>query len=220
SFLIATKEYGIQTNVMTRQVGGVHYNRAYAGQGATVKPLEPVSEVKQKEAMKALAKYAFASDVWAEAIPTFNYLLDQRRGFDHFSKNDDPKIHDRVLDMQSECLNHLMHPRVHQRIIDSYLYGNTYSIDEVMFDLTQAIFESALKGEVNTVRQNLQIEYTRRLIAMLDEKNKYDNVSQGVALSELKRIQKMEAGNIAGSSLTKAHRAHVVDLIDNALSAK
>jgi hypothetical protein len=220
SFLIATKEYGIQTNVMTRQIGGVHYDRAYAGQGSSVKPLEPVSEVKQKEAMKALAKYAFAADVWSEAIPTFNYLLDQRRGFGHYSKSDDPKIHDRILDMQSECLNQLMHPRVHQRIIDSYMYGNTYSIDEVMFDLTQAIFESDLKGEVNTIRQNLQIEYTRRLIEMLDEKNRYDNVSQGVALAELVRIKKMEAANVAGGALTKAHRGHVVKLIDDALSAK
>jgi hypothetical protein len=220
SFLIATKEYGIQTNVMTRQIGGVHYDRAYAGQGSSVKPLEPVSEVKQKEAMKALAKYAFAGDVWSEAIPTFNYLLDQRRGFGHFSSSNDPKIHDRILDMQSECLNHLMHPRVHQRIIDSYMYGNTYTIDEVMFDLTQAIFESDLKGEVNTIRQNLQIEYTRRLISMLDEKNRYDNVSQGVALAELKRIKKFEETNAAGNALTKAHRAHVVQLIDDALSAK
>ena len=220
SFLIATKEYGIQTNVMTRQIGGVHYDRAYAGQGSSVKPLEPVSEVKQKEAMKALAKYAFAGDVWSEAIPIFNYLLDQRRGFSQYSKSDDPKIHDRILDMQSECLNQLMHPRVHQRIIDSYMYGNTYSIDEVMYDLTQAIFESDLKGEVNTVRQNLQIEYTRRLIDMLDMKNRYVNVSQGVALSELIRIKKMEVGNVAGGALTKAHRGHVVKLIDDALSAK
>ena len=113
-----------------------------------------------------------------------------------------------------------MHPRVHQRIIDSYMYGNTYSIDEVMFDLSQAIFESDLKGEVNTMRQNLQIEYTRRLIDMLDAKNRYDNVSQGVALSELIRIKKMEIGNIAGGALTKAHRGHVVKLIDDALSAK
>jgi hypothetical protein len=100
------------------------------------------------------------------------------------------------------------------------MYGNTYSIDEVMFDLTQAIFESDLKGEVNTIRQNLQIEYTRRLIEMLDEKSRYDNVSQGVALAELVRIKKMETANVAGGALTKAHRGHVVKLIDDALSAK
>jgi hypothetical protein len=55
---------------------------------------------------------------------------------------------------------------------------------------------------------------------MLDVKNRYDNVSQGVALSELIRIKKMEVGNIAGGALTKAHRGHVVKLIDDALSAK
>ena len=51
-------------------------------------------------------------------------------------------------------------------------------------------------------------------------KNKYDNVSQGVALFELKRIVKMEENNIAGGPLTKAHRGHVVKLIEDALSAK
>ena len=100
------------------------------------------------------------------------------------------------------------------------MYGNTYTIDEVMFDLTQAIFETDMKGDVNTIRQNLQIEYTRRLISMLDEKNKFDNVSQGVALSELKRIQKLEESNSVGNALTKAHRAHVIQLINDALSAK
>jgi hypothetical protein len=35
------------------------------------------SEEEQKEAMKALAKYAFAADVWSEAIPTFNYFYCQ-----------------------------------------------------------------------------------------------------------------------------------------------
>ena len=100
------------------------------------------------------------------------------------------------------------------------MYGNTYTIDEVMFDLTQAIFEADMKGDVNTIRQNLQIEYTRRLISMLDEKNRFDNVSQGVALSELKRIQKLEESNSVGNALTKAHRAHVIQLINDALSAK
>jgi hypothetical protein len=35
-----------------------------------------------------------------------------------------------------------------------------------------------------------------------------------------KRIQKMEVGNVAGNALTKAHRAHVIKLIEDALSAK
>ena len=36
----------------------------------------------------------------------------------------------------------------------------------------------------------------------------------------VEQLQKMEVGNVAGSALTKAHRAHVVKLIEDALSAK
>jgi len=83
---------------MTRWVGGgVHYDRSYFGQSTDVKPLTPVEEAKQKQAMDALAEYAFAPNAFDAWNATGNYLLAQRRGFDHFSENDDPNIHDRIL---------------------------------------------------------------------------------------------------------------------------
>jgi hypothetical protein len=220
SYLIATGEYAIQLRVMTRQIGGVHYDRSFNGQNTTKKPLEPVSEEKQKAAMASLAKYAFAPDAFKAATPLLNYLLEQRRGFSHFSNNEDPHMHDRILGMQEECLNHLLHPVVLQRITDSQLYGNTYTLDEMFTELTNAIFMADAKSSVNSIRQNIQLEYVKRLTSMLGEKSKYDNVSQSMAIFELKRIDTMEAGAASPDTLTKAHREHVRTLIKQAMEGK
>ena len=169
--------------------------------------------------MKALEKYAFAPEVWKEAVPVYAYLLEKRRGFSHFSENEDPNIHQRLLNMQKECLNQLLHPNVLTRILDSEVYGNTYSLDEVMTDLTNAIFQSDLKTDVNTARQNLQIEYVKRLSRCFDEKMAYDHASVSMMKAELKRIEKLEASNVAGNAMTKAHRAHVVQLIQQAFDS-
>jgi Met-zincin/Domain of unknown function (DUF5117)/Domain of unknown function (DUF5118) len=216
AFSVVTGEYSVQTRVMTRQIGGVHYDRAYVGQESTKKPLEPVKEDVQRAAMKALSKYAFATDVWKDAIPVYAYLLEKRRGFNHFSENEDPNIHQRILNMQKECLNHLLHPNVLTRIVDSEVYGNTYTLDEVLSDLTNAIFEADLKSDVNTARQNLQIEYVNRLVQCFENKSSYDHASVSMMKAELKRIEKFETGNVNGNTMTKAHRAHVVQLIKTA----
>ena len=122
--------------------------------------------------------------------------------------------------MQKECLNHLLHENVLQRITDSQLYGNTYSLDEYLVELTNSIFSADAKSSVNTMRQNLQIEYVNRLASMLDEKSRYDNVSKSMALSELKRIDTMMSTGSSPDALTKAHRDHVRTIVKNALEAK
>ncbi|MFN0030593.1 MAG: zinc-dependent metalloprotease [Flavobacteriales bacterium] len=220
AYWITTGEYANQLRVMTRQIGGVHYDRSYFGQDTNKKPLEPVSEEKQKAAITALSKYAFAPAAWDKAATAYNYLLAQRRGFNHFVSNDDPHIHQRVLAMQSECLNHLLHRNVLQRITDSQLYGNTYSLDEYMIELTNSIYSADAKTAVNTMRQNLQIEYVKRLALMLDEKTTYDNVSRSMAMSELKRIDNMMATGTSPDALTKAHREHVRAVVKQALEVK
>jgi hypothetical protein len=46
SYMIATGEYATQLRVMTRQIGGVHYDRSFSGQASDRRPFEPVSEEK------------------------------------------------------------------------------------------------------------------------------------------------------------------------------
>jgi hypothetical protein len=194
---------------MTRQMAGVHYNRAFKGQDTQALPLTPVSLDKQKAAMKALTQYAFSPKAFDEWGSVYSYMLVQRRGFNHFSDNDDPNIHARVLSMQKGALSHLLHPNVLQRFSDAAMYGNAYKLDAYMNDLTQAIFADDLKGSVNTFRQNLQMEYVNRLIKVLDVKNGYDHIAKGMAIYTLNQIDGWMKSNPGADTLTQAHRGQI-----------
>jgi hypothetical protein len=100
---------------------------------------------------------------------------------------------------------------------DTQLYGNTYGLDDYMTDLTDAIFKVDIGGSVNTMRQNLQVEYTKRLAAIIGNKD-YDNVSQSMVLYELKRIDRM-ASNSSGNTLSKAHKTHIRQIVKDALES-
>ena len=58
--------------------------------------------------------------------------------------------------IRQSVLAHIMHPNTLQRIIDSELYGNKYSLSQFMGDLNESIFKADLSSDVNTFRQNLQ----------------------------------------------------------------
>lgn len=218
AYLTLTGEYITQLGVMTRQIGGVRYNRAHPSQQSEA-PLQPVSEADQLAAMAALKKYAFAPDAFDAAESVYGYLQSQRRGFGFFAQPEDPKIHSRIISAQKNALNHLLHPRVMQRITDATAYGNTYRLDEYMNDLTDAIFKADLRSSVNTSRQQLQIEYVKRLISVLDPEKKYDTVSQTMALATLKQIQRDQRNASSPDGLTRAHRGHVMFLIEKALES-
>ena len=146
----------------------------------------------------------------------------QHRDFDFFSDTEDPKPHDRVLAIQRGVLAHLLHATTLRRVTDSRLYGNEYPVVEIMSDLTSAIFDADIRGNVNTMRQNLQIEYVNRLGAMVapDSRTSHDQISRSAALAQLRRIDSMLASRPAGNAETQAHTAHVRLLIDRALAVE
>ncbi|MGB1075052.1 MAG: zinc-dependent metalloprotease [Flavobacteriales bacterium] len=214
AYLTLTGEYRTQLGVMTRQIGGIRYNRAAPDQ-QTSAPLQPVDESDQQKAMLALAQYAFAPDAFSSHAEVAGYLQERRRGFGFFSEPEDPKLHARILSSQQNALSHLLHPRVLQRLVDGSMYGNTYTIDEFMPDLTNAIFEADLRISVNTVRQQLQLDYIKRLMAFSDEKSSQGEWAKTMAHAELKRIQQlMKTHGSRGDRLSRAHRARIQDMID------
>ena len=144
-------------------------------------------------------------------------MQSQRRGFSHYGNNEDPKIHDTWLNAQKGMLNHLMHPNVLKRMTDTAMYGNTYSLNEMMSDLTSAIFEADKKGNVETVRQNLQVEYVKRLIAAsgLKGKSSYDTFTVSAAIYQLQQIEDKYTSN-RGNLSTKSHRNYIGWLIKDA----
>ncbi|MBT0811033.1 zinc-dependent metalloprotease [Litoribacter ruber] len=211
-------QYATAAGVVSRFIGGVYVDRSMAGQEGANQPFTPVSIKDQKRAMDALGKYVFAPDAFNVSNDLYNYLAQQRRGFNFFSGPEDPKIHKQVLNYQKNVLNHLLHPNTLQRITDSELYGNDYKLASFMNDLTKSVFDADINKNVNTFRQNLQLEYVNSLKSMVssDSNGKYNNMAKSAALYNLNYI-KGRVSNGAGDLATKAHKDHLKVLIDNTL---
>jgi hypothetical protein len=184
----------------------------------TSQPYTPVSKTTQKAAMSALANYVFAPDTLAAMQPLYTHLQHQRRGFSHFGKNEDPKGHKMVLNIQRSVLNQLLHPSVLQRMSDTALYGNDYSLSSYMQDLTTAIFVE--QKSVNSMSQNLQIDYVERLIkvASIGKKSAFDNLAKTSALYQLQMITEQSIP-WAADDTAKAHKAYLDLIIKKALEA-
>ncbi|MEM6819988.1 MAG: zinc-dependent metalloprotease [Pseudomonadota bacterium] len=204
--------------VVSRYVGGVMLNRGMVGQPGSEAPYTVVDADTQRRAMSILSEQLFAPGIVDPAAPVFRYLAQQRRGFNFFSGTEDPKIHDAVLAVQGGVLNHLLHPATMKRMTDTSLYGNDYMLADMVGDLTDAVFEADIRGDVDTIRQGLQIDYVRRLAAISSPTGGYDTTSQSAAVYALQNIERMMSRKRGGSASTRAHVAHLGLLIERALS--
>ena len=220
AFNIVLRERAIASRVVTRHIGGIYVERSVIGQRGSTTPFIAVPYEEQKKAMKILNNNVFHPDAFSFSNNILDKLMPQRRGFNHFSSTEDYKIHDRVLGIQKDVFNHLLHPKVLKRISDSGTYGNKYNLNEFMADLTLAIYIDDMRGDVNTFRQNVQTEYTQRLIKILKPSNTdiYGHHSQASALRALKSIKSYTRKQTGVSSGTSAHREYINHLIDSALN--
>jgi hypothetical protein len=211
--------YANSGRVMSRYIGGVYVDRGFVGQPNADRPYTPVSLERQKKAMNYIGEYVFAPDAWDVPNEIYNYLQQQRRGFNFYSSSEDPKIHARVLAMQQSVLDHLLHPNTVERITNTELYGNEYSLSSFMNDLTAAIFDADMQGNVNTFRQNLQIDYVKRLTSVLSEEGQeaYDYIVQSQVLYQLNEIKDELEDKSSGNQSTQAHTQHLLKLIDTTL---
>ncbi|MBT3518931.1 MAG: DUF5117 domain-containing protein [Candidatus Marinimicrobia bacterium] len=217
AFSILNREYTNSANVISRYVGGVYVDRSLVGQEDRNKPFVPVPEAKQKWAMTLLGKYVFAPNAYEIPDEVFNYLQSERRGF---SGTKDPKIHDMILGAQKGILDHLLHMNVLKRISDSELYGNSYNLNDMMGDLTTSCFSADAGDNVNGIRRNLQIEYTERLIRIVQNKGKvkYDYLSVSAAFHNLNKVKKYTIRSSGVNATTRAHRQYLTYRIDKTLA--
>ncbi len=211
-------QYRSQAGVVSRQIGGVYVERNVAGAPTDRKPLTPVPLAEQKAAMKLLADKVFAPDVLNVMQPLYSQLLQQRRGFTHRGRNLDPKAHEMILGMQQSVLDHILHKAVLQRISDSALYGNEYSLNSFMNDLTASIFVDPRKA--SSLSHNLQVEYVKRLIAAagLEKASTYDNLAKAAALLQLNKIQAIKLPRGADDA-AKAQKALIDLMITKAMES-
>lgn len=217
AFYILNREYRSCLTVISRYVGGLYMDRSMVGQENSELPFMAIPKETQKWAMALLDKYAFSPNAFSVPNDVYNHLQWQRRGW---SGTKDHKIHDQVLDQQKNILDHLLHTNVLKRISDSELYGNNYLLVNVFGDLTDACFAADAGTSVNSIRRNLQIEYTDRLIKMVLQKGvKHDNLTISSAYSNLQKILKHINKKYGVDSATKAHREFLHYKITEALDS-
>lgn len=207
---------------VSRYIGGVYIDRSFPEQKSASKPFTPVPLATQKKALQVVNKYVFAPDAYSSDAAVYAYLQPQRRLFNQSVAGDDYKATATVLNIQvGSALSHILHPATLQRLTNSRLYGNQYSVADLFTDLTAGIFAADLKTAVNVHRQYLQTAYVKTLIGILDARSsQYDDVAKAAALYTLKKIKGQLILALSLNEETKAHRANLVYLINNALENK
>src|SRR5690606_38850054 len=175
-------------SAVSRYVGGIYVDRSFPGQKSTNKPFTPVSLATQKRAMEVLNKSVFAPNAFDADTDVFPYLQPQRRGFSQSGNGDDFRVTGNIVSLQVQgALMHLLHPATLQRMTNSQLYGNSYSVADMMNDLQKNIFSADIAGNVNVYRQYLQTAFVKQLVEISKPDNKtYDDVSHAAALNTIR----------------------------------
>ena len=207
-------------NAVNRYVGGVYIDRSFVGQTTINKPYTPVPLATQKRAIAILTKHVFAPNAFANDAYLLPYLQSQRRGFGFFSTTEDPKLSSMYNSLATASINHILHPTTMQRITNSRMYGNQYSLADVMNDLNKGIFDADMNSNVNTYRQYLQTAYVKQLAQISDPKSTVDDLSKAAARYSLKKLKTRLGTAVSSNEETKAHRSNLVFLIDDVLTVK
>ena len=202
---------------VSRYIGGVYIDRSFPEQKSTTKPYTPTPLAVQKRAMATLAKYAFAPNVYDQDAQVFPYLQMQRRGFNQ-GRGEDYKVTANLNSLSTSAFDQILHPNTLQRITNTSLYGNQYSVAEVMNDLVKNVFDADLSGNVNVYRQYLQTSFVKTTAQLLDNPA-LDQVSKSAVYYTLKKLKTKLASATIGNEETKAHRAAMIFIIEKALKA-
>lgn len=205
-------------NAVSRYVGGVYIDRSNPEQNSGNKPYTPVPLATQKKAIDVLNRYVFAPNAFDADAQVYPYLAFQRRGFNQPGNGEDFKITNNVLGLQAGgALAHILNPITLQRMTNTRLYGNQYSVADVMGDLVKGIFDADINGNVNVHRQYLQTTFVKGAVSLLNPQAPIDDVSKAAALYTIKKLRTKVAAAVSTNEETKAHRANLLFLIDKAL---
>ncbi len=201
---------------VSRYIGGVYIDRSFPEQKSAAKPYTPTPVAVQKKAMATLGKYVFAPNVYDQDAQVFPYLQLQRRGFNQ-GRGEDYKVTANLNALSTAAFDHILHPATLQRITNTRLYGNEYSVSDVMNDLVKNVFDADLNGNVNVYRQYLQTSFVKNIVQLLTDNSALDQVSRSAVFYTLKKLKSKLASATLGNEETKAHRASIIFVIEKAL---
>lgn len=209
-----------QISAVSRYIGGVYIDRSFPEQNSPNKPYTPTPLATQKKAMEVLNKYVFAPNAFDADTQVFPYLQIQRRGFNQPGNGEDYKITSNFLSLQvNGALAHILHPATLQRISNTRLYGNEYSVVDVMNDLVKGIFDADMNSNVNLYRRYVQTSFVKGAASLTAANSPIDDVSKAAAMYTLRKLRTKLSAAVSATEDTKAHRANLIFLIDKALKA-
>jgi len=224
AYMVLTNEQATAARVISRYIGGVLVERAAPGQAGAPQPLTPVPAEVQRGAMRALSDKIFSPDAMLVPEKLLAHARLMRRGFDFGQRNEDLPLHEHLLRVQAGALDHLLQPRTLARLSDTALYGQPYPLAEMFDALTAAVFEADKSGEVNSIRRNLQVDYVKRLINLVEaggDPAKVDNLSLTAAWGQLQAIKAYPWSTDARvDAATRHHRHYLVWRIEKALETR
>jgi hypothetical protein len=212
-------EIGQQGMIASRWIGGVFSDKAVQGQPGASLPLIPVPLERQLAAMELLREKIFAPDAFSFTPEFYQHLQQARRAENFWKQPQAAQLHARVLQQQKLALDHLLHPVVMQRIVDSQLYGNEYSLTQMLEALTGALFDEDISGPVNTLRQQLQGDYLGQLLAIIAENSEtgHTQIGRGAAMGQVLKVQGMLENRPAADAATQGHTALLLLDIERAM---
>ena len=213
---IILREHQRALEVVSRYIGGVYVERSNPQDPNRKEPYTPTPSEEQRRAMSVLSKHAFSSEAFPINASLLSKVQLERRMFDLRGEHEDPQMHKIILGIQNKVLDHILSAWTLSRITDTQLYGNDYSVYEVIDDLTEAIFLEDMNSEVSSIRRNLQTSYVRRLIGILAA-DYYDEFATAAAYNSLRDIEKLMKKS-SSHEPTKAHRRLIHWIIDSGLN--
>ncbi len=212
---IILREHQRALEVVSRYIGGVYVERSNPQDPNRKEPYTPTPSEEQRRAMSVLSKHAFSTEAFPINTTLLSKVQVERRMFDLRGEHEDPQMHKIILGIQNKVLDHILNGWTLSRITDTQLYGNDYSVYEVIDDLTEAIFLEDMNSEVSSIRRNLQTSYVRRLIDILAA-DYYDEFATAAAYNSLRDIEKLVKKS-SSHGPTKAHRKLILWIIDSGL---
>ncbi|MBP8725732.1 MAG: zinc-dependent metalloprotease [Saprospiraceae bacterium] len=201
--------------------GGVYVDRSFPGQQSGNKPYMPVDERYQRAAIELLSKRVFAPEAFDTDKALYNYLQRQRRGFRFFYGSEDPKIDMHILGTQAMSLVNMLNPWTLRRLHNSALYGNAYTLNELLEDLEKALFSADWDASVRAHRKNLQHFYVGLLTGIFESKGMlYTAETRAGVFQSLRQLKKKLKKHMSGDAATQAHRKYLYYQIDRTLKPK
>ena len=215
AYVTLTSESNNALIAMSRYVGGVYVERAFVGQAPDQVPYRPVEPALQIRALDVLAKRAFAPGAMTAPPDLLAHLQRQRRGFNFSNEDEVPRLHDRAAKLQRSLLDHLLHPSMQERLVDSQLYGDAPPLQGLMNRLTQAVFAGDPATGPDSIRQNLQTDYLDRQLRILNSGNTPSTINS-VAFAQVQEIRRHLTADAAFAA-NPAHRDLLLYRIRRAL---